>query len=64
MPPSEVTSTVWVVTAAMTATSPAHQPRPAGRTNHPEMSLLPVAMGATLGPRAPVEADQHTPCPV
>ncbi|GAA4948492.1 hypothetical protein GCM10023238_13500 [Streptomyces heliomycini] len=64
IPPPEVTSTVCTASAPSTAASPVHRGPLAGRTNHPEMSLLPVVMAATLRPAGPVEADQHAPGPV
>ncbi|GAA2576403.1 hypothetical protein GCM10010424_21430 [Streptomyces lienomycini] len=55
IPPSGPTRAACAAQAASTVTSTAHRCPPAGRTNHPEMSLLPVRMNGTLGP-APLKS--------
>lgn len=64
IPPSEVVRAAWAADAASTVASTAHGCRPAGRTNHPEMSLLPVRMHGTLGPAGPKSRHQHAHRPV
>ncbi|GAA4008091.1 hypothetical protein GCM10022384_62470 [Streptomyces marokkonensis] len=64
IPPSEVTRPACTAQAASTATSAAHAAPPAGRTNHPEMSLLPVRMTGTLGAAEAPDAHQHAIRPV
>ncbi len=47
--------------AASTTTRAAHADPPAGRTNHPEMSLLPVRMNGTLGAARRLRRRTSTP---
>ncbi|GHA54835.1 hypothetical protein GCM10010330_02680 [Streptomyces tendae] len=64
IPPSEVVRAACAADAASAVTSTAHGCLPAGCTNHPEMSLLPVRMNGTLGPASPKSRHQHAPRPV
>ncbi|GAA4996359.1 hypothetical protein GCM10023257_43320 [Streptomyces hyderabadensis] len=64
IPPSGTVRAACTADAASTVTSTAHGCRPAGRTNHPEMSLLPVRMNGTLGPAGPKSPHQHALRPV
>ncbi|GGR82035.1 hypothetical protein GCM10010220_37950 [Streptomyces parvulus] len=64
IPPLGVTRAACAAQTASTVTGTAHRCRPAGRTNHPEMSLLPVRMNGTLGASGPRDAHQHAAGPV
>ncbi|GJF18811.1 hypothetical protein SHO565_01000 [Streptomyces sp. HO565] len=64
IPPSGAARAALSADAPSTATSAAHAGPPAGRTNHPEMSFLPVRMRGTLGAAAPPEAHQRASRPV